>query len=80
MLMESAESKALISSDLTKKYGDKSALNNVRIQVGKGKEIRKQVGYVPQDIAIYDTINAKQNLQFFGSLYGMKGRDLDKRI
>jgi ABC-2 type transport system ATP-binding protein len=121
MNMEIAEQKALTSSDLTKKYGDKSALNNVRIQVGKGsfygllgpngagkstlmklvvgalqptkgsievfgqpagkgKEVRKGVGYVPQDIALYDTINAKQNLQFFGSMYGMKGRNLDKRI
>jgi hypothetical protein len=33
MNMEIAEQKALTSSDLTKKYGDKSALNNVRLQV-----------------------------------------------
>ncbi len=47
---------------------------------GKGDVVKKSVGYVPQDIALYETLNAQQNLQFFGSMYGMKGRELDQRI
>ena len=52
-----------------------------------GREIRTTstdakaaIGYVPQDIAIYPDLTARENLMFFGHLYGMTGRDLAARV
>jgi ABC-2 type transport system ATP-binding protein len=38
------------------------------------------IGLVPQDLAIYPDLNARENLAFFGRLYGMGGRALASRI
>ncbi len=38
------------------------------------------IGLVPQDLAIYPDLNARENLAFFGALYGMRGRELKARI
>ena len=38
------------------------------------------IGYVPQDLAIYPDLSARENLQFFGRMYGMGGHDLTRRI
>jgi ABC-2 type transport system ATP-binding protein len=38
------------------------------------------IGLVPQDLAIYPDLNARENLGFFGALYGMRGRELKARI
>ncbi|MEC0599883.1 ABC transporter ATP-binding protein [Bacillus spizizenii] len=45
----------------------------------KPLEIKKIMGIVPQDLALYETLSAKDNLSFFGSLYGLSGRELKKR-
>src|SRR5262245_49550578 len=37
---------------------------------------RRTMGLVPQDLAIYEELSAKQNLRFFGALYGLGGREL----
>ena len=37
------------------------------------------IGYVPQDLAIYPELSARENLRFFGQLYGMGGADLKRR-
>lgn len=41
---------------------------------------KKAIGYVPQDIAIYPDLSAKENLMFFGRLYGLGGDELKKRV
>ncbi len=38
-----------------------------------------KIGLVPQDGATYDELTAAQNLDFFGRLYGLGGRDLRRR-
>ncbi len=43
-------------------------------------EVRKKIGLVPQDIALYPTLTARENLRFFGRMYGLKSADLDRRI
>jgi ABC-2 type transport system ATP-binding protein len=40
----------------------------------------RQVGFVPQETALYDEFTAVQNLEFFGRLYGLRGFDLDARM
>lgn len=42
-------------------------------------EVRKVIGVVPQEIALYNTLNARENLLFWGRLYGMDGQALKKR-
>lgn len=39
-----------------------------------------KVGLVPQDGATYDELTAQQNLEFFGRLYGLGGRELRRRV
>ncbi|SMC25785.1 ABC-2 type transport system ATP-binding protein [Clostridium acidisoli DSM 12555] len=46
----------------------------------KSMEIKKIMGIVPQDIALYEALSAKDNLEFFGSLYGLKGKILKDRV
>ncbi len=42
--------------------------------------IKQIVGIVPQDIALYPTLSARENLDFYGHMYGLKGKDLKDRI
>jgi len=41
---------------------------------------KRQIGLVPQDLALYDELSARANLRFFGALYGLSGAALDKAI
>lgn len=43
------------------------------------KEFKGKLGVVPQDIALYEDISAEQNLRFFASLYGLKGKELAEK-
>jgi ABC-2 type transport system ATP-binding protein len=45
-----------------------------------GPNLRKKLGVVPQDVALYEELNAVENLKFWGGLYGLKGGELKKRI
>ncbi|MCE3203196.1 ABC transporter ATP-binding protein [Paenibacillus sonchi] len=45
----------------------------------KPAEIKKIMGIVPQDLALYQALSAKENLEFFGSLYGLSGKKLKNR-
>ena len=46
----------------------------------KSHIIRKMIGVVPQDIALYDNLTAFENLRFFGNMYNISGNDLNERI
>ncbi|GAA0117661.1 ABC transporter ATP-binding protein [Clostridium senegalense] len=41
---------------------------------------KKCIGYVPQELALMEELNALTNLEFFGALYGLKGKLLKERI
>lgn len=38
------------------------------------------IGLVPQELALIESVTAYDNLEFFGSLYGLKGKTLKNRI
>ena len=42
--------------------------------------VRKRIGLVPQDLALYETLSARDNLSYFGRLYGVTGAALKKRV
>lgn len=44
------------------------------------RQIKKIIGVVPQDIALYETMTARENLRFIGNMFGMKGKKLSERI
>ncbi len=43
-------------------------------------EIKREIGLVPQDIAIYEDMTTYENLHYFGKLYGLRGSLLKERI
>ena len=107
--------------NLTKKYGDFTAVDNISFNVKEGEifgllgpngagksttvsmistvlpstngeiiinnkslrekpmDCKKIMGIVPQDIALYEALSAKDNLEFFGSLYGLCGKKLKNK-
>ena len=46
---------------------------------GRNHELRRMLGVVPQEYAIYQELNAIDNLLFFGKLYGLRGKVLKDR-
>lgn len=43
-------------------------------------EVKKRIGVVPQDLAIYEELTAWDNVVFFAKLYGLKGKELLDRV
>lgn len=43
-------------------------------------DIKKIIGVVPQEYALYPTLTAKENLLYFGSMYGLKGKNLNTKV
>ena len=43
-------------------------------------EVKKFNGLVPQDLALYPTLSARANLNFFGRTYGLRGKELKERV
>lgn len=43
-------------------------------------EIKKDIGIVPQEIALFEDLTAEENITYFGKLYGLKGVLLKERV
>jgi ABC-2 type transport system ATP-binding protein len=48
--------------------------------VKKPRSIQSNLGFVPQEIALYPSLSGMDNLRFWGKTYGLKGKELTKRI
>lgn len=46
----------------------------------KPYDCKRRMGIVPQELALYQSLSAKDNLEFFGSLYGLFGNRLKQRV
>jgi ABC-2 type transport system ATP-binding protein len=46
----------------------------------KPLDVKKKIGVVPQEIALYPTMSAKENLLFWGKMYGLSGKLAKKRV
>ena len=44
------------------------------------KELSRELGYIPQNLAIHGSLKAWENVELFTSLYGIKGDELKERI
>lgn len=47
---------------------------------GQPMQAKKLLGVVPQEIALYPTLSARQNLEFFGKMYGLYGKELSTAV
>jgi len=52
----------------------------ISLDLGADGDVRARVGYVPQDLALYPKLTARENLTFFGRLYRLDARTLAARI
>jgi ABC-2 type transport system ATP-binding protein len=54
-------------------------VNSLSVSRHPGK-IKKSIGYVPQDIALYPTLSGLDNLNFWAGIYGITGSERKERI
>ena len=108
--------------NLTKRYGNRLAVDNINLEIGKGQlfgllgpngagksttismicglikpevgdieingysiikqkvKAQESIGFVPQNVALYKNLSARDNLEFFGGMYGLSGKVLKKRV
>ena len=73
---------------------DDTSVDHLRAAVGDGgrgapgwtvarfgwQRSRRDIGIVPQELAVYGELTGRENLQFFGELYGLRGRKLKGRV
>lgn len=59
--------------------GGDARLGNHSI-VSEPDKVKEVIGYVPQELALYDKLSARQNLRFWGTMAGMRGPQLTDRI
>lgn len=66
-------------SSLVKPTEGEVTINNISVTKNPGG-IRRFLGVVPQEIAVFQDLTARENLKFFGRAYRLKGKTLQKRI
>lgn len=44
------------------------------------QKVKEVLGVVPQDIALYPDLSARENLEFWGKMYGLRGSSLRKQV
>ena len=69
---------SMISSLIKPTSGD-VLLDGINV-IKDPSKIRRVLGVVPQDIAIYEELTAYENLKFFGRIYGLRGKELEENI
>jgi linearmycin/streptolysin S transport system ATP-binding protein len=47
---------------------------------GDTDPVKRRIGLVPQDLALYEELSARDNLRFFGALYDLSGAALNSAI
>jgi ABC-2 type transport system ATP-binding protein len=48
--------------------------------VKASREVKRRIGLVPQELALYPTLSGRDNLDYFGRIYGLRGRELRRRV
>ncbi|WP_426105314.1 ATP-binding cassette domain-containing protein [Massilia sp. TSP1-1-2] len=50
------------------------------VAIGAGaSDVKRKIGFVPQDLALYEDLSARENLRLFAALYGIKGAQMTAR-
>jgi len=69
---------SVISGLLRPTQGDAQVMGHSVIE--QPGEAKKYIGVVPQDIALYEDLTGRENLNFWGKMYGIRGAALKKRV
>lgn len=48
--------------------------------IRESQQVKEALGVVPQDIALYPDLSARENLMFWGKMYGLRGAALNARV
>lgn len=110
------------SENLTKKFGQFTAVNQISFEVGRGEifgflgangagkttalkmltgllapsagramvagfdvgsqpeQVKRRIGYMSQKFSLYEDLTVRENIRFFGGIYGLKINDLRQKI
>ncbi|MCD6520581.1 MAG: ATP-binding cassette domain-containing protein [Anaerolineae bacterium] len=69
---------SMLSCLLSPTQGDAFVLGHSIIH--EAQAVKRVIGVVPQDVALYPDLSAKENLLFWGRMYGLRGKNLRKRV
>ena len=69
---------SMISGLVTPTEGD-ATIGGFSI-TSQSMQAKRLMGFVPQEIALYPELSARQNLAFFGRMYGLGGKALSRRV
>jgi ABC-2 type transport system ATP-binding protein len=64
---------------LLRRDGGEVTVAGVSLDDDPGR-VKAAIGYVPQDVALYPDLSGLENLRFWGRMYGLTGRDLERRV
>lgn len=59
---------------------DKGDVELMGVPLTRKKRYREMIGYVPQSIALSPRLTVRQNLEFWASIRGFRGRDLEEAV
>ncbi len=48
--------------------------------LGHPGQVKKLIGFVPQEVALYPSLTGRENLRYFGTMHGLLGKELGARI
>jgi len=68
-----------ILAGLTRATGGRALVGGHDVQTD-AQNAKRALGYVPQEVVLYEELNARENLEFFGGLYGLRGGALRERV
>ena len=69
---------SMLSCLLRPTQGDAKVMGHSITQ--EPQKVKEVLGVVPQDIALYPDLSARENLEFWGKMYGLRGAELRKRV
>ena len=64
---------------LTAPTNGRITIDSLNMQT-QANQAKRKIGLVPQELALYPTLSAEDNLKFFGRIYGLRGKKLNERI
>ncbi len=115
------DDKVIIAKDLTKKFGDFTAVDHITFDVKRGEifgflgangagkttamkmltgilsstsgeakvagfdinternELKKHIGYMSQKFSLYEDLTFKENIKFYGGIYGLSKEDIERK-